>query len=262
MVVPTPQNAQDLPVRETADAPQTFSVLGMPVQLLDDYPQWLCDRAERGLGTHVVTLNAEMTMQARSDRQLAQVLQRADLAIPDGSGIVFYLQLRGQKVRRTPGIELAESMVRAIARRGESVFFLGGAPGVADRAVASWRQHCPELTVAGCQHGYLKPEDEAAIALTLQRLQPKLILVGMGVPRQEFWIDRHRHLCPQSIWIGVGGSFDIWAGLKVRAPRWIQRAHLEWAYRLYQEPWRWRRMLALPHFAWLAAVTALTEGRS
>jgi N-acetylglucosaminyldiphosphoundecaprenol N-acetyl-beta-D-mannosaminyltransferase len=118
------------------------------------------------------------------------------------------------------------------------------------------------LTVAGCQHGYLKPEDEAAIALTLQRLQPKLILVGMGVPRQEFWIDRHRHLCPQSIWIGVGGSFDIWAGLKVRAPRWIQRAHLEWAYRLYQEPWRWRRMLALPHFAWLAAVTALTEGRS
>ena len=72
--------------------------------------------------------------------------------------------------------------------------------------------------------------------------------MGLGVPRQEYWIRQHRHLCPHAIWIGVGGSFDIWSGVKTRAPRWLRENHLEWLYRLYQEPWRWRRMLALPQF--------------
>jgi N-acetylglucosaminyldiphosphoundecaprenol N-acetyl-beta-D-mannosaminyltransferase len=84
---------------------------------------------------------------------------------------------------------------------------------------------------------------------TLKDLQPRVIFVGLGVPRQELWIAQNRHLCPDSIWIGVGGSFDIWAGTKQRAPAWFCNNHLEWLYRLYQEPWRWRRMMALPQFA-------------
>ncbi|HEY9835334.1 MAG TPA: WecB/TagA/CpsF family glycosyltransferase, partial [Vampirovibrionales bacterium] len=82
---------------------------------------------------------------------------------------------------------------------------------------------------------------------------------GLGVPRQEFWIRENRHLCPEAIWVGVGGSFDIWSGQKERAPVWLQRLQMEWAYRLYQEPWRWRRMLALPQFAWISLKTALRQ---
>ncbi|XTZ11959.1 MAG: WecB/TagA/CpsF family glycosyltransferase, partial [cyanobacterium endosymbiont of Rhopalodia inflata] len=97
-------------------------------------------------------------------------------------------------------------------------------------------------------HGYLSSEEEELWRQTLLDKQPQLILVGLGVPRQEFWIRQHRYLCPQGIWIGVGGSFDIWSGTKERAPRWLRDNNLEWLYRLCQEPWRWQRMLALPRF--------------
>ena len=85
---------------------------------------------------------------------------------------------------------------------------------------------------------------------TLQQQQPQVIFVGLGVPRQELWIQKNRFLCPNSIWVGAGGSFDIWSGNKSRAPIWLRNMNLEWSYRLYQEPWRWRRMLALPKFFW------------
>lgn len=94
---------------------------------------------------------------------------------------------------------------------------------------------------------------------TLKQLQPQVIFVGLGVPRQEFWIAKHRHLCPHAIWVGVGGSFDIWAETKTRAPKWLCDNNLEWVYRLYQEPWRWRRMLALPQFAWCSLLDTLSK---
>jgi N-acetylglucosaminyldiphosphoundecaprenol N-acetyl-beta-D-mannosaminyltransferase len=202
-----------------------------------------------------------MTMQAEDNPRLASVIRQADLVIPDGSGIVLYLLLRGQKMQRCPGIELAESLLCEFGDSPElgSVFFLGGAPGVAQTAAEVWQQQLPQLAIAGTHHGYLTPDDDLAIQQTLKDLQPRLILVGLGVPRQEFWIAEHRHLCPKAIWIGVGGSFDIWAGVKTRAPGWLRNNHMEWVYRLYKEPWRWRRMLALPKFAWRALIHRLTQ---
>ncbi len=230
---------------------QPFSVLGVPVHLTHDYLGWLVSQAEQQQGCHVVTLNAEMTMQAGQNPPLAEIIQRAELVIPDGSGIVLYLKLYGKQVERRPGIELAEGMLQAFGKSPElgTVFFYGGQPGVTDTAAIAWRQQCPGLII-GTQHGYLKPEEQLGFEQRLKDLQPGLILVGLGVPRQEFWIAEYRHLCPDAIWIGVGGSFDIWAGTKTRAPEFFRKNHLEWLYRLYQEPWRWRRMLALPHFAW------------
>ena len=233
------------------------SVFGIPVHLFDDYVAWLTSRGQQKLGTHVVTLNPEITMQAQENKPFGEILQNAELVIPDGAGIVFYLWLRGLKVQRSPGIELAESMLEVAGTQSEdwSVFFFGGKPGVSDNAAESWQQKFPNINIVGTQHGYLTPEIEENLLATLKQLQPRLILVGLGVPKQEFWIAEHRHLCPEAIWIGVGGSFDIWAGTKVRAPLWSQKLHLEWAYRLYQEPWRWRRMLVLPQFAWKAIIT-------
>lgn len=206
------------------------------------------------IGAHVVTLNAEMTIQAESNPALAKIVRQADLVIPDGSGIILYLLLQGKHARRCPGIELAESLLHqsaAGARQEEnSVFFYGGVPGVAAEAAAMWQRQLPDLAIAGTEHGYLSPTEEQKLRLTLQQQQPRLIYVGLGVPRQEIWIAKHRYLCPQGIWIGVGGSLDIWAGRKQRAPIWLRNNHLEWVYRLYTEPSRWRRMLALPLFAW------------
>lgn len=238
--------------------------MGVPVHLLPhvaDYADWLVAWAQAGRGAHVITLNAEMTMQANQAPALFQLLSQAELVVPDGAGVVLNLKLlQGKSVSRCPGIELADTLLRRSPDIG-SVFFYGGKPDVIAQAVENWQRSQPELDLVGYQDGYISPADEPALCDRLQALQPKLILVGLGVPRQEFWIAQHRHLCPNAIWIGVGGSFDIWSGLKTRAPGWLRNNNLEWVYRLYQEPWRWRRMLALPHFAWRSLLYQLNSKR-
>ncbi len=247
--MPAAYSSQSNPQNPARD--QVFHILGFPVHLMTDYDQWLSDRVAQAQGTHVVTLNAEMVMQAQQDEHLAAVIHQADLVIPDGAGIVLSLKLRGQQVRRCPGIELAEKL---LSMTDQSVFFFGGAPGVAEDAAARLQQRLPTLKVVGAQNGYLSEAELPLFLNRLQTLNPQIIYVGLGVPRQEFWIAQHRALLPQALWIGVGGSFDIWAERKSRAPGWLKDNHLEWVYRLYQEPWRWRRMLALPRFAWRSLV--------
>jgi N-acetylglucosaminyldiphosphoundecaprenol N-acetyl-beta-D-mannosaminyltransferase len=230
------------------------SVLGLPIHLSQNYLDWLVARLQHQQGTHVVTLNAEMAIQAEQNQALAAVIHEADLVIPDGAGVVLYLRWRGKAIQRCPGIELAELLLHHAATLGDAcpVFFYGGKPEINQAAATHWKQQAPGLAIAGTQHGYLSADEHLHLQQTLKALQPQIILVGLGVPRQEFWIAEHRHLCPNAIWIGVGGSFDIWSGAKTRAPKWLRNNHLEWVYRLYQEPWRWRRMLALPQFAWRA----------
>ncbi|MFB2770009.1 WecB/TagA/CpsF family glycosyltransferase [Pelatocladus sp. BLCC-F211] len=241
--------------------PKVFSVLGLPVHIMTDYPSWLLESLQQGMGAHVITLNAEMTMQAEQNKSLAEVIKTAELVIPDGAGVVLFLRwLRGQKVQRIPGIELAETLLREIGekQRDAKLFFYGGAPGVAAKAADFWQGKIPTLTIAGTHSGFHSPAEEEQLRQTLAQVQPKVIFVGLGVPRQELWIAQNRHLCPQAIWIGVGGSFDIWSGTKTRAPAWLGNNHLEWLYRLYKEPWRWRRMLALPKFALKSLIYGLT----
>lgn len=227
---------------------KTLSVMGLPVHWGENYGDWLLLRYEQGSGSHVVTLNAEMAIQADRNSALKTIIQQADLAIPDGAGIVLFFRVKGYRIKRHPGIELAESLLDQLQPE-QSVFFFGAAPGIAAKAAQNWRQRQPHLNIVGVEHGYLKREEQSALHIRLQQLQPTVILVALGVPRQEYWIAEQRSLCPNAIWIGVGGSFDIWAGNKDRAPAWLANNHLEWLYRLYQEPWRWRRMLALPQFA-------------
>ena len=227
-----------------------FAVLGLPVHIHENYSDWLAQRLQASQGTHVVTINAEMTMQARKDKNLANVIKQAELVVPDGSGIVLYLRSQGQKINRCPGIELSEQVVQIAAAKQWRIFLIGGAPKVVDTVAEGWRQKWPDIKIAGMHDGYFDAAIEQQICEKLQSSQPDLILVGLGVPRQELWIQQYRHLCPNAVWIGVGGSFDIWSGIKARAPEWFGKNNLEWLYRLYQEPWRWRRMLSLPHFVW------------
>ncbi|HEY9764216.1 MAG TPA: WecB/TagA/CpsF family glycosyltransferase [Trichocoleus sp.] len=231
-----------------AERLETLSVMGLPIHVGTDYTRWLVTRHRQGEGSHVVTLNAEMAMQSEQDPKLRQIIEAADLVIPDGAGVVLYFRTQGRRIQRQPGIELAADVLAALGP-DEPVFFYGGAPGVAEQAAIACQRQMPGLAIAGTQHGFLPPEEFAAFETQLKSLRPSAVFVGMGVPRQEFWIAEHRHLCPNAIWIGVGGSFDIWAGVKTRAPKWFCDNHLEWLYRLYKEPWRWRRMLALPKFA-------------
>ncbi len=234
-----------------------LSVLGMPVHIHKNYDDWLAQRLKSRQGAHVVTINAEMTMQARQNRDLANIIQKADLVVPDGSGVVLYLRSQGESINRCPGIELAERVVQIAAEDQKQIFLIGGAPNIVDIVANGWRKRWANIAIAGMHHGYFDAAIEHQVCEQLQNSQPDLILVGLGVPRQELWIQKYRYLCPNAVWIGVGGSLDVWAGKKNRAPKWMSRSHLEWLYRLYQEPWRWRRMLSLPHFVWCVTKESL-----
>ena len=138
---------------------QKFPILGVNVDLIPDYVAWLNARIQGHEGTHVVTLNAEMTMQARQNPELATIINQAELVIPDGAGIVLYLKLFGKRVERCPGIELSQDLIRHAGQTPSTqVFFYGGAPRVADIAAERWRQKLPQLSIVGTEDGYVQDD--------------------------------------------------------------------------------------------------------
>lgn len=201
----------------------------------------------------VVTCNPEMVMTAYTDQLLAEILRRADLVVPDGIGVVWASRiLQRPLAERVPGIELMEAVLAAAAQSGWRVFLLGAEPGVAERAGAEMQKAFPGLNIVGQHHGFFDKTTEPQVLELIRRTQPHILLVALGVPRQEKWAAAHLASLKVPVAIGVGGSFNVWAGVDKRAPLWIRRIHLEWLYRLLRQPWRFRRALAIPQF--MAAV--------
>jgi N-acetylglucosaminyldiphosphoundecaprenol N-acetyl-beta-D-mannosaminyltransferase len=169
--------------------------------------------------------------------------------IPDGAGVVWALGRQGFRVRRAPGIELARALLEHGAAHGWRVALVGGSPAVMATLVARLRRELPGLDLVVSSHGYLSAEQWPPFEQQLLEARPDLVLAALGVPRQETWIRGLAGRRRSGLWMGVGGSFDVWAGTKQRAPKWMRALQIEWLYRLVQEPTRWRRMLALPEFA-------------
>lgn len=254
-----------------------FHVLGTPVdpvsleEAVDLIAGW-CEAP--GPARQVITSNPELVMhaQAPESEELRAVLERADLVVADGVGLVWAARFLGYALPgRVAGADLAERLCQEAARRGWRLFLWGGRPGVAEEAARKLQSRWPGLQVVGTEHGYLKGPEEAEALERLRRARPDLLLVGLGAPRQELWIDRLRagggqssgawpegtaagDAAPARVMMGVGGVLDVWAGRKRRAPRWVQALGLEWAYRVIQEPARISRLAALPRF--VAAVVA------
>jgi N-acetylglucosaminyldiphosphoundecaprenol N-acetyl-beta-D-mannosaminyltransferase len=236
------------PVSTSPDDRRRCSVLGVPVDACRDVPAAALGLHSHG-GGRIVTLNAEMTMMARADEALGAAIHSADLVIPDGAGVVWALSRQGVKVIKTAGIELAWVLLRYAAAHGWKVALIGAAPAVMDSLRSTLPQEHPGLDLVLAVDGYQPESAWPGIEAELDRLQPDLVLIALGVPRQETWSLRVSQ-GKKGIWMGVGGSFDVWSGTKQRAPQWMCRMQIEWLYRLIQEPSRWRRMLVLPEFAW------------
>ena len=155
---------------------------------------------------------------------------------------------------RVTGIDFLLRAAELSARRGYKLFLLGSAPGVADQAADRLVKSYPGLKICGTHHGYFKPEDDQAIVTQIQDAKPDILFAGLGAGRQEKWLYDHLKQLGVAAAMGVGGSLDVIAGIKKRAPRIIQVLYIEWLYRLITEPWRWRRQLALPQFLWLTLI--------
>jgi N-acetylglucosaminyldiphosphoundecaprenol N-acetyl-beta-D-mannosaminyltransferase len=222
-------------------------VLGLPIDVCRDVLAAALAVHDRG-GGQVVTLNAEMSMAALAQPDLEAVIQDAELVIPDGSGVVGALALQGVRVQRCPGIDLARALLQEAAARRWRVALVGASPPVMALLQQRLTDEIPGLQLVMSCHGFQPAEAWPGLEQQLLQLQPDLVLAALGVPRQETWIRQMREGQP-GLWMGVGGSFDVWSGNKTRAPRWMGALHIEWLYRLLQEPSRWRRMLSLPRYA-------------
>ena len=217
----------------------------------------LRDRCVRALegdrAFRIFTPNPEILLFARTDPAYAETLRSADLALPDGTGVALIETLRaGRRVRRWPGVEIGELLVRLAAQHDVPIAFVGGgADGVAERAAARWRTRLPtaRIAVAGAgtaisEAGVVRPaERDPDLTREVATIEPTIVLVGFGAPKQERWIARHADAIPSArIMIGIGGSFDMWADARPRAPAVLRRLGLEWVWRLALEPRRWPRM--------------------
>lgn len=221
----------------------------------------MADFVRSGEPHQVATVNPEFVMTARKNREFMQVLNAADLSIPDGIGLVWGSRLLGDPIpERVAGSDLVPELAELSARNGWSIFFLGAAPGVAEKAAGILSSRFPGLRVAGTYAGSPRPEDEAVIVPMVKSAHPDILFVAYGAPAQDLWIARNQPRLGVPLAMGVGGALDFVAGVKKRAPRWVQRIGMEWFYRLAQEPWRWRRQLALPRFV-LLLLYEMAKGR-
>ncbi len=208
----------------------------------------------------VVTFGSEMAMLARRDPDYREVVNAADLVVPDTIGVVFAARMLGRPLReRVAGIELIERVCAACARDGIRLYLLGGAPGVAERAGVVLAQRHPGLRIAGFHDGYFEQTEESDVIGGIAASGARLVLVALGFPKQELWIRRNAAALGPVVCIGVGGSLDVISGRLQRAPALMRTLGLEWLYRLVREPQRLGRQLALPLFAMLVAGQALRE---
>jgi N-acetylglucosaminyldiphosphoundecaprenol N-acetyl-beta-D-mannosaminyltransferase len=211
----------------------------------------------------IVTLNPEMVVAAHDDPTLGQMLNSADLNVADGVGLLLAARWLGHPLReRVTGSDGIYRLAAHCAGHGYRLFLLGATPGVAGIVAERLTAATPGLVVAGTYAGSPRAQDEQDIIGRVRAVAPDVLLVAYGVPAEEKWIARNRGRLGVPVMVGVGGSFDFVAGVARRAPVWMRRVGLEWLHRLIQQPWRWRRQLALPRFVGLVIKQRLNATRA
>lgn len=232
--------------------PERTVILGVPVHHVDyDEALTLMERfIESGQPHQVATVNPEFIMRARRDAEFLRILRSADLCLPDGVGLLWAGRVLGRPFKaRVTGVDTTWKLMGLAAQRGYRVFLLGARPGVAERTAQVLTGTHGGLAVAGTYAGSPSPNEEEAIGALIREADPHILLVAYGAPAQDKWIARNQPRLGVPLAMGVGGAFDFISGVARRAPLAMQRVGLEWLHRLYCEPWRWRRMTALPLFA-------------
>lgn len=232
--------------------PPAVRILGVPVHavtMADTLGQ--VRRFMAGSRLHqIATVNPEFVMTAQGDAEFLEVLETADLCIPDGVGLLWAAQRLGFPLPdRVAGSDLVYEVARLASQNGWRLFLLGAAEGVAQEAGSLLQDRYPGLTIAGSYAGSPDPAENEAIVKRINDAGAQILYVAYGAPRQDKWIGRNREALPSvRLAMGVGGSLDFITGRSKRPPEWAQRAGIEWLVRLALEPWRWRRMMALPRF--------------
>ncbi len=195
----------------------------------------------------IYTPNSEIILYASRNPDYMGKLNSADLLIADGIGVVYGAKiLRNKLPERVAGYDLLREILPLMAEKKMSMYLLGAKPTIAEKAGEALTKEYPGIVIAGVHDGYFK--EDAPVIKDINEKKPDLLLVCLGFPKQENWIYEHRDELEVKAMIGAGGCLDVFAGVVERAPEFYCKHGLEWFYRLKKEPWRFKRMTALPVF--------------
>lgn len=210
-------------------------------------------------GKHVVyTPNSEMIMQAYRNDDFKEVLNSADIITADGIGVVYASKiLKNPIFERCSGYDIACELLKNLEKSGKSIYLFGSKPGVPETAKVNMIKKHPKLNVVGVSNGYFDEKREQEIIADINDKNPDVVFVCLGVPKQEYWIYNHKDELNAKVFMGLGGSLDVFAGNVKRAPDIFIKLGIEWLYRLIKEPKRFIRMLDLPKFA----MTVILKGK-
>lgn len=234
--------------RSPSSEARTTNILGLRVSAIDmaeavaTIDGWIARRERQ----YVCICTVHTTMECDRDPALRAVVNGAGLRTPDGMPLVWLSRRSGHRhVERVYGPDLMLELCARSSRTGHRHFFYGGAPGVADTLASKLKERFPGLLVAGTHTPPMLPVGGIEDAATIERInaaKPDIVWVGLGTPKQDWWVATHRPLLDAPVLIAVGAAFDFHSGRIRQAPRWMQRSGLEWLFRLSQDPRRlWRR---------------------
>lgn len=191
--------------------------------------------------------NVEFIMYAQKDEEFFQLLQESELSTPDSIGIILGAKLQGKSFKeRIPGQAYFRKVIELSNEKGYSIYLLGGEPGIADKAKQNLEKQFQNVNIIGTHHGYFDENEEKEIIEEINQLEPNVLFVALGAPRQEKWIKQHQKELKVDVAAGQGGTYDYEAGKIKRAPKWIQKIGMEWFWRLCIQPSRIKRMLVIP----------------
>ena len=216
-----------------------------------------CEMIKGNSKAYAVTPNPEIVLMARSNEQLKNALNGADLVLPDGIGIIHGARILGKPLEsgRVPGIDFASALFEKMTQFGGSLYLFGAKPGVAAEAGEKLKDKYPGLKIAGTSDGYF--DDDNHIIESINKAQPDLLLVCLGSPKQELWMAANIGLLDAKLCAGLGGSLDIFAGRIKRAPIIFRKLGFEWLYRVIREPRRIKRIFKLPIFILILVINKM-----
>jgi N-acetylglucosaminyldiphosphoundecaprenol N-acetyl-beta-D-mannosaminyltransferase len=206
---------------------------------LDDVERELLAAVERREKKHVVFINALKICEIERSPAVAEAVKNAEYILADGVPILWASRLFGRPLNgRVNGTDLFERLLESAARQGKSVFFLGTTQRNLEVLLSTVRKRYPSLRIAGARNGYFQDADDEAVIRQINDSDADILFVGISSPKKEVWVYKYKHRLQATVIQGVGGSFDVVAGIIPRAPRWMQRSGLEWLDRVFREPRR------------------------
>ncbi len=239
---------------------KTEKVLGYDVDLttLSGAVDYIMGKIMNKEGMQIVTINPEIIQLASKNSTYSRILRHADFVIPDGSGIKLALKLKGIEQEQIPGIDLALEVIRSCSEMKYSIALIGAKEEILQTTAKRLKNEFRGINICYMRNGYFMPDKEEEIIYALKEAEPDFVLVAMGIPKQEIFINKCKNVINNAAFIGVGGSFDVWAGAVQRAPEFFRIMGCEWLFRTFKQPERLKRIYnTLPVFLIRAIIDSI-----